>query len=60
MRGDEEMGAFITAQIIEEEGPSRDSDTNASRESGQGEFGAGESDGDEDCGEYERTVLEVC
>ena len=59
MRGDEEMGAVVTAQIVEEEGPSRDGDTNAGGESGQGEFGAGESGGDGDCGEYRRTVLEV-
>ena len=59
MRGDEEMGAVVAAKIVEEEGPSRDSNTNAGGESGQGGFGAGESGGDGDCGEYRRTVLEV-
>ena len=53
------MGAIIATQIIKEEGLSRDGDTNAGRESGQGEFHAGESGGDGDCGEYGRTVLEV-
>ena len=59
MRGDEEMGAVVTAQIVEEEGLSRDSDTNAGGESGQGRFGAGESGGDGDCGEHGFPVLEV-
>ena len=59
MRGDEETGAIIATQIVEEEGPSRDSDTNTGGESGQGEFSAGESGRDGDCGEYGRTVLEV-
>ena len=59
MRGDKEMGAVVATQIIEEEGPSRDSDTNTGGESGQGGFGAGKSGGDGDCGEYGRTVLEV-
>ena len=54
------MGAVVTAQIVEEEGPSRDGDTNAGGESGEGEFGAGESDRDGDSGEDGRTVLEVC
>ena len=58
MRGDKETGAVVAAQIVEEEGPSRDGDTNASRESGEGEFSAGESEGDR--GEYGRTVLEMC
>ena len=60
MRGDEEMGAVVTAQIIEEEGPSRDSDTNAGGESGQGGFSAGEPGGDGDWGEHGKPVLEVC
>ena len=59
MRGDEETGAVVATQIVEEEGPSRDGDTNAGRGSGQEEFGAGESGGDGDCGEYGRTMLEV-
>ena len=59
MRGDEETGAIATAQIVKEEGPSRDGNTNASGESGQGGFGAGESGGVGDCGEYGRTMLEV-
>ena len=50
----------LAAQIVEEEGPSRDSDTNASGESGEEEFGAGESDGDGDSGEDGRTMVEVC
>ena len=60
MRGDKEMGTVVAAQIVKEEGPSRDGDTNAGGESGQGGFGAGESGGDGDCGEYGRTMLEVC
>ena len=60
MRGDEETGAVVAAQIVEEEGPSRDCDTNAGGESGQGEFGSGESGGDRDCGEHSEPVLEVC
>ena len=59
MRGDEEMGAIVATQIVEEEGPSRDGDTNAGGESGQGGFSAGESGGDGDRGEYGRTMLEV-
>ena len=59
MREDEETGTVITTQIVEEEGPSRDSDTNTGGESGQGEFGAGESGGDRDCWEHGKTVLEV-
>ena len=47
MRGDEEMGAIVATQIVEEEGPSRDGDTNAGGESGQGGFGA-ESESRED------------
>ena len=57
MRGDE--GAVVTTQIVEEEGPSRDGDTNTGRESGQGEFGAGESGGDRHCGEHGEPMLEV-
>ena len=53
------MGAVVAAQIVEEEGLSRDGDTNAGGESGQGGFSAGKSGGDGDCGEYWRTVLEV-
>ena len=60
MRRDEEMGAVVTAQIIKEEGPSRDGDTNANKESSEGEFGAGESGGDGDCSEYGEPMLEVC
>ena len=59
MRGDKEMGAIVAAQIIEEEGLSRDGDTNAGREPGQGGFGAGESGRDGDCGEYGRTMLDM-
>ena len=59
MRGDEETGAVIAAQIVEEEGPSRDGNTNAGGESGQGEFSAGESGGDGDCDEHGKPVLEV-
>ena len=51
---------LVAAQIVEEEGPSRDGDTNASGESGQGEFGSGESGGDGDCGEHGEPMLEVC
>ena len=60
MRGDEEMGAVIAAQIVEEEGPSRDGNTNAGGESGQGGFDAGESGGDGDWCEHGEPVLEVC
>ena len=60
MRGDEETGAVIATQIVEEEGPSRDRDTNAGGEPGQGEFGSGEPGGDGDCGEHCEPVLEVC
>ena len=60
MRGDEETGPVVTAQIVEEEGLSRDSNTNTGRESGEGEFSAGESGRDGDCREYGKTVLEVC
>ena len=59
MRGDKEMGTVVAAQIVKEEGLSRDGDTNAGRESGQGEFGAGESGGDGDCGEHGEPMLEV-
>ena len=59
MRGDEETGAVVAAQIVEEEGPSRDGDTNASGESGEGELSAGESDGDGDSGEHGEPVLEM-
>ena len=59
MRGDEEMGAIIAAQIVEEESQSRDGDTNASGESGEGGFGAGESGGDGDCSEHGKPMLEV-
>ena len=60
MRGDEETGAIVAAQIVEEEGLSRDGDTNAGGESGQGEFGSGESGGDGDCGEHGEPMLAVC
>ena len=60
MRGDEETGTVVTAQIVEEEGLSRDGDTNAGGESGQGGFSAGESGRDGDCGEHGEPVLEVC
>ena len=53
------MGAIVTAQIVEEEGPSRDGDTNAGGESGEGELGAGESDSDGDSGEHGEPVLEM-
>ena len=59
MRGDEETGTVITTQNIEEEGTSRDGDTNAGGESGSGEFSAGESGGAGECGEHGETVLEV-
>ena len=54
------MGAVVAAQIVEEEGPSRDGDTNAGAESGQREFSPGESGGDGECGEHGEPVLEVC
>ena len=60
MRGDEETGTVIATQIVEEESPSRDGDTNAGGESGQGEFSAGESGGGGDCGEHGEPMLEVC
>ena len=60
MRGDEETGAIVAAQIVKEEGPSRDSNTNAGGESGEGELGAGESGGDGDSGEHGEPMLEVC
>ena len=60
MRGDEETGTVVAAQIVKEEGLSRVGDTNAGGESGQGGFSAEESGGDGDHGEYRRTVLEVC
>ena len=70
MRGDKEMGAVVATQIVEEEGPSRDGDTNAGGEPGQGRFGAGqpgqgrfgagEPGGDGDWGEHGEPVLEVC
>ena len=50
MRGDEETGTVVAAQIVEEEGPSRDGDTNT----------GGESGGDGDCGEHSKPMLEVC
>ena len=60
MRGDEETGAIIATQIVEEEGPSRDSDTNTGGESGAGEFGAGESGRVGECREHGKAMLEVC
>ena len=54
MRGDKETGTIVPAQIVEEEGLSRDGDTNA------GEFGAVESGGVGECGEHGKTMLEVC
>ena len=60
MRGDEETGAVVATQIVEEEGLSMDGDTNAGGKSGQGEFGSGESGGDGDCSEHGKSVLEVC
>ena len=59
MRGDEETGAVVAAQIVEEEGTSRDGDTNTGGESGSGEFSAGESGGVGECGEHRETMLEV-
>ena len=59
MRGDEETGAVVAAQIVKEEGPTRDGNTNAGGESSEGEFSAGESGGDRDCSEYSEPVLEV-
>ena len=50
MRGDEETGTVVTTQIVEEEGPSRDGDTNT----------GGESGGDGDSGEHGEPMLEVC
>ena len=38
---------------------SRDSDTNAGRESSEGEFSTGESGGDGDCSEYGEPMLEM-
>ena len=60
MRGDEETGAIVAAQIVEEESPGRDGDTNAGGESGEGRFGAGEPGGDGDWGEHGEPMLEVC
>ena len=54
------MDPIVATQIVKEEGPSRDGDTNASGESGEEEFSAGESGGDGDCREYKKIVLEVC
>ena len=54
------MGTVVAAQIVEEEGPSRDSNTNTGGESGQGGFGAGEPGGDGDWGEHGKPVLEGC
>ena len=54
------MGAVVAAQIIKEVSQSRDGNTNTGRESGQGEFGAGESGGGGDCSEHSEPVLEVC
>ena len=59
MRGDEETGIIVATQIIEEEGMSRDSNTNTSGESGSGEFSVGESGRAGDCGEHRETMLEV-
>ena len=53
------MGTVIAAQIIEEEGLSRDGDTTTGGESGKGELGAGESGGDGDSGEHGEPVLEM-
>ena len=53
------MGTIIAAQIIEEEGLSRDGDTTTGGESGKGELGAGESDGDGDSGEHSEPMLEM-
>ena len=60
MRGDKEMGTIITTQIVKQEGLSRDGNTNASGEPGQGRFGAGEPGGDGDWGEHGEPMLEVC
>ena len=60
MRGDEQMGTIVAAQIVEEEGMSGDSNANAGSESGSGEFGAGESGRDGECREHGETMLEVC
>ena len=60
MRGDEETGTVVATQIVEEEGLSRDGNTNADRESGEGELSAGESGGDGDSSEHGEPVLEVC
>ena len=59
MNRDAETGTVVATQIVEEEGPSRDGNTNASGESGEGEFGAGKSGRDGDCGEHGEPVLEV-
>ena len=50
MRGDEETGAVVATQIVEEESQSRDGDTNAGGESGRGG----------NCGEHGKPMLEVC
>ena len=42
------------------QGMSGDSDTNASGESGAGEFRAGESGRVGECGEHRKAMLEVC
>ena len=54
MRGDEEMGTIVAAQIVEEEGTSGDGDTNTS-----GESGSGESGGAWEYRKHGETVLEV-
>ena len=59
MRGDEEMGAIVTAEGVKKEGTSGDGNTNAGRESDAGEFGAGESGRVGECGEHGKTMLEV-
>ena len=59
MRGDEETGTVVATQIVEEESQSRDGDTNAGVESGQGELGAGEPGGGGNCGEHGEPMLEM-
>ena len=55
-----EMGTVDTTKDVEKKGTSGDGDTNASRESGSGEFGPGEPGGVGECREHGETMLEVC
>ena len=54
-----EMGTIIATKDIEEEGPCGNGDTDASRESGEGKFGAGESGRVREYMEHGKAVREV-